>query len=169
MEAQWEVGPLATFRERLASFGRLIMFDKRGTGLSDPVPTSTLPTVEEGIDDVSAVLDAVGSERAHVIANIGGGIMAIVFAAAHPERVASLILVDCFARLQAAPDFPIGAPPEAVPAALAKGRGRHWSRRDDRPLHAEPGRRRAAAAGLVALRAPGGQPRRYGRDRAADL
>jgi class 3 adenylate cyclase len=120
MEAQWEVGPLATFRERLASFGRLIMFDKRGTGQSDPVPTAALPTVEEWMDDVPAVLDAVGSERAHVIANLGGGIMAVTFVAAHPERVASLILVDCFARLPAAPDFPIGAPLEALPEALAQ-------------------------------------------------
>ena len=115
MEAQWEVGPLATFRERLASFGRLIMFDKRGTGPSDPVPTSALPTVEEWMDDVPAVLDVVGSEHAHVIANLGGGLMALTFAAAHPGRVASLILVDCFARLQVAPDFPIGAPSEAPP------------------------------------------------------
>jgi class 3 adenylate cyclase len=120
MEAQWEVGPLATFRERLASFGRLIMFDKRGTGQSDPVPTSDLPTVEEWMDDVPAVLDAVGSAHAHIIANLGGGIMAVTFAAAHPEPVASLILVDCFARLPAAPDFPIGAPPDALPEALAQ-------------------------------------------------
>src|SRR5687768_10232748 len=120
MEAQWDVPPLASFRERLASFGRLIMFDKRGTGLSDPIPTSALPTIEQWMDDVPAVLDAVGSRQAAVITNIGGGIMAMTFAAAHPERVSSLILVDCFARFQAAPDFPIGAPPEAVTEALAQ-------------------------------------------------
>jgi class 3 adenylate cyclase len=118
VEAQWDVAPLASFRERLATFGRLVMFDKRGTGLSDPVATSALPTIEEWMDDVPAVLDAVGSERPHVITNIGGGIMAMTFAAAHPERVASLILVDCFARFLVAPDFPIGAPPEAVGVAL---------------------------------------------------
>jgi class 3 adenylate cyclase len=127
MEAQWDVSPLASFRERLAMFGRLIMFDKRGTGLSDPVPTSALPTVEAWMDDIPAVLDAVGSERAHLVTNIGGGIMAMTFAAAHPERASSLILVDCFARFQVAPDFPIGAPAEAVPEALAQaedtGRG----------------------------------------------
>ena len=89
------------------------MFDKRGSGLSDPVPTSALPTVEEWMDDVPAVLDAVGSEKAVVITNLGGGILATTFAAAHPERVSSLILVDCFARFLVAPDFPIGAPPEA--------------------------------------------------------
>jgi class 3 adenylate cyclase len=118
MEAQWDVPQLARLRERLASFGRLIMFDKRGTGLSDPVPTSALPTVEEWMADVSAILDAVGSERAVVIANIGGGIMAIPYAAANPDRVASLVLVDCFARFFEAPDFPIGAPPEALGQAL---------------------------------------------------
>jgi class 3 adenylate cyclase len=120
MEAQWDVPPLATLRERLASFGRLIMFDKRGTGLSDPIPTSALPTLEEWMADIPAVLDAVGSQKAAVITNIGGGILAIPFVAAHPERVSGLILVDCFARFQVAPDFPIGAPAESVPQALAQ-------------------------------------------------
>jgi class 3 adenylate cyclase len=118
MEAQWEVPPVAELRERLGAFGRLIMFDKRGTGLSDPVPTAHLPTVEEWIADVPAVLDAVGSDRAAVITNIGGGIMATTLAARLPERVSHLILVDCFARFQAAPDYPFGAPPEVLPAAL---------------------------------------------------
>ena len=118
MEAQWDVPPLAEFRERLASFGRLIMFDKRGSGLSDPVPTSHLPSVEEWMDDVPTVLDAVGSEQAALVTNIGGGIMAMTFAAAHPERVSSLILVDCFARFLAAPDYPFGAPLEEVDRTL---------------------------------------------------
>jgi class 3 adenylate cyclase len=118
VEAQWDVRPIAEFRERLATFGRLIMYDKRGSGLSDPIPTSALPTVEEWMDDVPAVLDAVGSKTATVIANLGGGIMATTFAAAHPERVSSLILVDCFARFMVAPDYPIGAPPEAIDQTL---------------------------------------------------
>jgi class 3 adenylate cyclase len=118
VEAQWDVPPLAELRERLARFGRLIMFDKRGTGLSDPIPTASLPTLEEFMADIPAVLDTVGSERAAMIANIGGGILAIPFAAAHPERVSSLILVDCFARFLEAPDFPIGAPAEALVPAL---------------------------------------------------
>jgi class 3 adenylate cyclase len=120
MEAQWEVRPLAAFRERLGSFGRLIMFDKRGTGLSDPIPTSSLPTLEEFMADIPAVLDAVGSERTAVISNLGGGMLAVLFAAAHPERVASLVLVDGFARFQIADDFPIGAPPEVVDKTLAQ-------------------------------------------------
>src|ERR671931_605143 len=88
---------------RLASFCRLIMYDKRGSGMSDPVPMSELPTIEQWMDDVPIVLDAAGSEKAVIIANLGGGIMATTFAAAHPERVASLILVDCFARFSRAP------------------------------------------------------------------
>jgi class 3 adenylate cyclase len=128
MDAQWDVAPLAEFRERLASFGRLIMYDKRGSGLSDPLAPDQLPTVEEWMDDVPIVLDAVGSEKAAVITNLGGGIMATTYAAAHPERVASLILVDCFARFTAAPDYPFGAPEEEVErtleeADLEMGRG----------------------------------------------
>jgi class 3 adenylate cyclase/alpha-beta hydrolase superfamily lysophospholipase len=118
MDAQWDVRPVAEFRERLASFGRLIMYDKRGSGLSDPIPTSALPTIEEWMDDIPAVLDAVGAEKVAVITNLGGGILATTFAAAHPERVSSLILVDCFARFTAAPDFPIGAPSAAIERTL---------------------------------------------------
>jgi class 3 adenylate cyclase len=120
VEAQWDVLPLAAFRERLATFGRLIMFDKRGAGLSDPVPTSSLPTLEEWMDDATTVLDAVGSERAVLIANIGGGLLAMTFAAAHPERVASLVLVDCFARYLKADDYPIGGSLEGIEGAVAE-------------------------------------------------
>jgi len=123
LDAQWDVQPVAEFRERLAAFGRLIMFDKRGTGLSDPIPTSSLPTLEEFMTDIPAVLDTVDSPRAAVIANIGGGILAMPFAAAHPERVSSLILVDCFARFLEAPDFSIGAPLEALAPALDLAEG----------------------------------------------
>jgi pimeloyl-ACP methyl ester carboxylesterase len=112
VDAQWDVPPVAALRERLAAFGRLIMFDKRGTGLSDPIPTSTLPTLEEFMADIPAVLDTVGSDRAAMIANIGGGMLAMPVAAAHPERISSLILVDCFARFLWADDVPIGGSAE---------------------------------------------------------
>jgi class 3 adenylate cyclase len=118
MDAQWDVLPLATFRERLATFGRLIMFDKRGAGLSDPVPTMTLPTLELWMDDASAVLDAAGSEKAVLVANLGGGLLGTTFAAAHPERVTSLVLVDCWARYLKAPDYAIGGSPEGIDRAL---------------------------------------------------
>ncbi len=114
----WDVPPIADLRERLAGFGRLILFDKRGSGLSDPIATSELPSLETFMDDIIAVMDVVGSERAAVIANIGGGILAMPFAAAHPARVSHLILVDCFARFVEAPDFKIGLPLEAVAPAL---------------------------------------------------
>jgi class 3 adenylate cyclase len=128
LDAQWDVPPLAEFRERLASFGRLVMFDKRGTGLSDPIPTASLPTLEEFMTDIPAVLDTIGADRPALIANIGGGILAMPYAASHPDRVSSLILVDCFARFLEAPDFPIGAPAAALTPALeqaedATGRG----------------------------------------------
>ena len=109
IEGQWEVPPLAEFRERLATFARVIMYDKRGSGVSDPIPTSELPTIEEWTDDIPIVLDAAGSERAVVIANLGGGLMATTYAAAHPERVAGLILVDCFARFSRAPGYEFAA------------------------------------------------------------
>jgi class 3 adenylate cyclase len=114
VEAQWEVLPLAAFRERLASFSRLIMFDKRGAGLSDPVPMSNLPTLEEWMDDASAVLDAAGSGKATLVANLGSGMFATTFAAAHPGRVTSLVLVDCFARYLKADDYPFGGSLEDV-------------------------------------------------------
>ena len=118
LEAQWDIAPLAEIRERLASFGRLIMYDKRGSGLSDPLAPNQLPTVEEWMDDIPIVLDAVGAETAVVVANIGGGIMATTYAAAHPERVASLVLVDCFARFSATDDYEFGAPVEDIPRTL---------------------------------------------------
>lgn len=114
MDAQWDVLPLAEFRERLGSFGRLIMYDKRGSGLSDPLAPNQLPTVEAWMEDISIVLDAVGSKQAAVITNLGAGIMAMTYAAAHPERVASLILVDSFARFTTAPDYPFGAPADWI-------------------------------------------------------
>ncbi len=123
LDSQWDVPPLAALREGLATFGRLIMFDTRGTGLSDPIPTSSLPTLEEFMADIPAVLDTVGSERAAMIANIGGGILAMPFAATHPDRVSSLILVDCFARFLEAPDYPIGAPMSELAPALELAEG----------------------------------------------
>ena len=109
MEAQWDVPPLAEFRRRLAAFSRLIMFDRRGMGLSDPVAIQSLPSLDAWMDDLRAVMAAAGSDRAALIANIGGAITSLVFAAAHPDRLSSLVIVDGFARARSAPDYPIGA------------------------------------------------------------
>ena len=118
MDGQWDVPPLAAFRRRLSAFSRLIMFDKRGIGLSDPVPIDRLPTIEEWIDDLRAVMDDAGSERAALVTNIGGAIMALVCAAAFPDRLTSLVVVDGFARYLAAPDYPIGGTVEEKDRAL---------------------------------------------------
>jgi class 3 adenylate cyclase len=114
LEASWDVAPLARTLQRLGSFSRLIMFDKGGSGLSDPVPLTELPSLEVWIEQVQAVMDAVGSERAALLGDGGGGPMAIMFAATHPERVAALVLVNSFARVARSPDYPAGMPTEVL-------------------------------------------------------
>src|SRR5438874_3309060 len=98
IELMWEEPAMAHFLARLASFSRLILFDKRGTGLSDRVSNDNLPTLEERMDDVRAVLEAVGSERAALFGHSEGGNMCVLFAATYPERTAALITLGCFAK-----------------------------------------------------------------------
>src|ERR671922_515562 len=95
LDLQWTEPTTARFLHRLASFSRLIMFDKRGTGLSDPVGAA--PTFEERMDDIQAVMDAVGSERAALLGFSEGTALSALFAGTHPERTTSLILYDGFA------------------------------------------------------------------------
>ncbi len=111
-EAQWEVGPVADVRHRLAGVGRLITFDKRGVGMSDPVPLQSLPSIDAWIDDVRAVMDAARSDRAALITTLGGAPMGLVFAATHPERLRALVVIDGWARARAASDYPFGHSPE---------------------------------------------------------
>jgi class 3 adenylate cyclase len=108
LEGRWEIPPFAHFLRRLASFRRLISFDKYGIGLSDPVPSTQLPPLEEWMDDVRAVMDAAGSERAALLGQSDGGLMAAMFAASHPDRVEALILVDTLASNVWAPNHPSG-------------------------------------------------------------
>ena len=110
VDIMWEEPTLARFLDRLASFGRLICFDKRGTGVSDPVHLGAIPTWEEWMDDVATVLDAVGSERAAVFGHGDGGPMALLFAATHPSRTSALVLADAYARRRQADDYPRGIP-----------------------------------------------------------
>jgi pimeloyl-ACP methyl ester carboxylesterase len=98
IELMWEEPAMAHFLERLASFSRLILFDKRGTGLSDRVSNDQLPTLEERMDDVRAVLDAVGSKRAALFGHSEGGNMCVLFAATYPERTTALITLGSFAK-----------------------------------------------------------------------
>jgi class 3 adenylate cyclase len=114
IEQYWDNAAAAYFLRRIASFSRLIMFDKRGTGLSDPVPGAQ--TLEERMDDVLAVMDAVGSKRAVLFGPSEGGPMAALFAATYPDRCVSLILYGACARWLEAPDYPQGRPAERVHA-----------------------------------------------------
>ena len=108
VEAQWDFEPLARLLEQLASFSRVIVFDKRGTGVSDPVSVDALPTLEEWIDDLRAVLDAVGSTHTALLSGIGASLMTLLFAATYPKRTSALVMIDPYARVSSAPDYPTG-------------------------------------------------------------
>ncbi len=106
LEYVWEEPAIAAMFRRFASFCRLIRFDKRGTGLSDRVTASELPTLEQRMDDVRAVMDAVGSERAALVGFWEGGPMCTLFAATYPQRTRALVLYGTMARFTAARDYP---------------------------------------------------------------
>ncbi len=106
VELQWEDPDHARFLERLASFARLIIFDKRGTGLSDRVPNDKLPPLEERMDDLRAVMDAAGSQRAALFGFSEGGNLATMFAATCPERTRALVLAHTFACRIWCPEYP---------------------------------------------------------------
>jgi class 3 adenylate cyclase len=126
LDMQWEAPPMARFFERLASFSRLVLFDKRGTGLSDPV--SEVPTLEQRVDDVRAVLDACGSERAALFGVSEGGPMSVLFAAADPARVSALILHGAMGRTTEAPDYPWASPADALRESAAEFIAPYWGR-----------------------------------------
>lgn len=112
VELAWEEPTLASFLGRLASFARLITFDKRGTGLSDRVPDERLPTIEERMDDIRVVMDAAGSKRAAFFGFSEGGNICAIFAATYPERTSSLVLCGTFAKRIWSPDYPWAPKPE---------------------------------------------------------
>jgi class 3 adenylate cyclase len=112
VELIWEAEQSARFLEALGAFARVINFDRRGSGLSDPVADA--PTLEERMDDVRAVMDAAGSERA-VLMGISEGVpMSILFAATSPDRVQALVCYGGMARSTEAPDYPFATPVEAL-------------------------------------------------------
>ncbi len=137
LDLQWESPMFARFFDRLSSFSRLILFDKRGCGLSDPV--SEVPTLEQRVDDVRAVMDAAGSERAALLGVSEGGPMCVLFAAAHPERVSALVLHGAMARTTEAPDYPWASPADALRESADEFIAPYWGR---------------DAAGMVELFAP---------------
>jgi pimeloyl-ACP methyl ester carboxylesterase len=113
-DAGWEIEPIRRFYERLASFSRLILFDKRGTGLSDRVAPDDLPTLETRMDDMRAVMDEVGVKRAAVLGHSEGGSMCALFAATYPARTQALVMVGSAARTRWAPDYPLGATDDEI-------------------------------------------------------
>ena len=114
LDAMWDEPSLAYYFHRLSAIGRVICFDKRGTGVSDPVPLGSLPTLEEWMDDARTVMDAVGSNQTAIIGDTEGGPMAMLLAATFPDRVLALVLLNSFARWQRAPDYAIGMPRATV-------------------------------------------------------
>jgi len=106
LEVSWQQPRIAHFYRRLASFCRLILLDKRGSGLSDRLSPGDTPSLEQRCDDLTAVLDAVGSERTALLGFSDGGPLAAVFAATYPERIDALVLANTYPRRLAAPDFP---------------------------------------------------------------
>jgi class 3 adenylate cyclase len=126
VEVSWEVPEYARFLTRLASFSRLILFDKRGTGLSDGVSLDRLPGLEQRMDDIRAVLEAAGSTSAAVFGASEGGNLSILFAATYPERVRALVLAAIYAKRVWSPDYP-WAPTEDERAQQHAELERNWS------------------------------------------
>jgi class 3 adenylate cyclase/pimeloyl-ACP methyl ester carboxylesterase len=124
LELQWEDPAERRYYERLASFCRLIMFDKRGTGLSDRVAVATL---EERMDDVRAVMDDAGSQRAAVFGSSESGALSVLFTTTYPERVSALVLYGAYPRMAWAPDYPDGIP-EEIWAGLMQHIEENWGR-----------------------------------------
>jgi pimeloyl-ACP methyl ester carboxylesterase len=116
LDLMWESPRTARVWRRLSSFARLILFDKRGTGLSDRM--GAMPTLEERMDDVRAVMDAVGSKQAGLVGHSEGGPLSILFAATYPQRTSALVLCGAYARRQWAPDCPWGRTEEQLEGFL---------------------------------------------------
>jgi class 3 adenylate cyclase len=125
LDAMWDDPSIAHFFRRLGRLGRVICYDKRGTGVSDPVPLAALPTLESWMDDAKVALDAVGSTRAAVIGDTEGGPMAMMLAATYPDRVRELVLLNTFARWRRADDYAIGMPDQTW-AKLLRQYEKHW-------------------------------------------
>jgi class 3 adenylate cyclase len=120
IDVAWEDPGVALFLRSLASFSRLILFDRRGTGASDPPPPDPLPPWESHAQELAVVLDEVGSERAAILAEIDTTPAAMFFAATRPERAGALILVHASAKYVASDDYPIGIPREVAEALVAQ-------------------------------------------------
>jgi len=137
----WTEATTARSFTQLASFSRLMLFDRRGTGASDPVALNAMPTWEELTEDMAAVLEVAGSNSTAIFATLDTGPIAILFAAMHPERVSALVLRNTTARYLEADDYPIGVSPAAVDS-LVKMLATIWGTEELTPHATESGRRR---------------------------
>ena len=126
--ARWDMPPLAAALERLGSFVRVISFDKRGVGCSDPLPAELGSAAETWTADIRTVMDAVGSERAAIVGGHTGGSPAMLFAASYPERTSHLILINTTARARRAVAYPWGIPDQTLAETFEPiDRGGFWS------------------------------------------
>ena len=156
VEEAWEFPEYGAFLRRLGSFARVLMFDKRGTGLSDAVPIDRLPTLEERMDDVRAVMDAAQSRRAAVFGVSEGGNMSVLFAATFPERTSALVTFGVFAKRVWSPDYPWAPRPDDR-AREIDAVERDWAQLDPAPLapQATPEQLEAIARYLRRSASPG--------------
>lgn len=118
IDLKWDDPVTEDFQRRIATLGRLIAFDGRGSGVSDPLPAATRFAWESWVEDLSAVMDAARSERAVIVGALDAGPSAVMFAATQPERTAGLVLFNTSARFVEAPDYPVGHPPEVARALI---------------------------------------------------
>lgn len=163
IESAETVPEVADHYERLARFARVVLYDKRGTGLSGPLAAGGSPTIEARVDEAVAVLEAAGSTSAAVYATADGGPVGIVLAAMHPDRVQHLAVYGSSARVLAASDYPEGLPAEFAAPAVLERAFRGWGDDEDPsfldslvPSHGDDATVRRAVAGMQRL---AGSPR----------
>jgi class 3 adenylate cyclase len=135
VELQWEEPRHERFLNTLTSFSRLILFNPRGMGASDPLPAGETPTAEMWVDDLRTVLDAAGSKRPAIFGAGAGGAICMLFAATDPDRVRSLVLCNTCASATRAPDYPIGLPDEVL-EQIERTTTEHWGQADQLPFWA---------------------------------
>ena len=114
MDHQWTEPHAARWLRHVGSFSRLVMYDNRGVGLSDPVPVDAVPTMDEQVDDVRVIMDTTDCDTAVLVGHVGGTAPALVFAATHPERVEKLVLMGGYARLRRSDDYPYGVDQDQI-------------------------------------------------------
>lgn len=129
VESRWELPIYASYLRRIASFSRLIMFDRRGMGMSDPVSVDRLPDLETRMDDIRAVMDEVGSERAVIYGASESGSLATLFSATYPDRATALVLHGTYPSGKWEPDAPWGWTAEGI-AARCEDIERSWGTAD---------------------------------------